>query len=184
MQGNNVDQLSTDPDMNQQIRKSFNSTGVLLLLIGIIAILIPQAVSVVLSIFMGSLLILSGLAVAYGSWTGYRRTSLAWLKPFVLIVIGLLIAFHPAAIAAALGLLLVVYFLLTGFASIGFAFDHRPLGGWIWMLLNGTLSIILAVIFLFGWPFSSVALIGILVGISFLFDGISLLAIGQSMKSR
>ncbi len=179
-----MNQLSTDPDMNQQIRKSFNTTGMLLLLIGVIAILLPQAVSIVLSIFIGSLLILSGLAVGYGSWTGYRHKGLAWLKPFVLIVIGLLVTFNPAAIAAALGLLLVIYFALTGFASLGFAFDHRPLGGWVWMLMNGILSITLAFIFLLGWPFSSVALIGILVGISFLFDGISLLAISRAMKSN
>ena len=175
--------LPTDPDMGRQLRKSFSTTGILLLLIGIIAILLPQAVSLVLSVFIGSLLILSGLVVAFGTWTGYRANSLAWLKPFVLIVIGLLIAFNPAAVAAALGLLLVVYFLLTGFASISFARDLRPQGGWCWMMLNGVLSITLAVIFLVGWPFNSVALIGILVGISFLFDGISLLAVSRAMRT-
>jgi uncharacterized membrane protein HdeD (DUF308 family) len=45
------------------------------------------------------------------------------------------------------------------------------------------LSITLAVIFLAGWPFTSAALIGILVGISFLFDGISLLAVSRAMKT-
>jgi len=82
------------------------------------------------------------------------------------------------------GVLLVVYFLLTGFASIGFSLVLRPLGGWVWMMLNGVLSIILAVVFLAGWPFSSAALIGILVGISFVFDGISLLAVSSAMKAR
>ena len=176
--------LSTGPDMDRQIRKSFSTTGILLLLIGAIAILLPQAVSIVLSIFIGSLLILSGLVVAYGTWTGYRVSGLAWLKPFVLIVIGLLIAFNPAAVAATLGLLLVIYFLLTGFASISFALDLRPRGGWGWMMLNGLLSITLAIIFLAGWPFSSVALIGILVGISFVFDGISLLAVSRAMNTQ
>jgi uncharacterized membrane protein HdeD (DUF308 family) len=137
---------------------------------------------VLLSLFIGSVLILAGLAVAYGTWAGYRSSGLAWLKPFVLIIIGLLIAFNPAIVAAALGVLLVIYFLLTGFASISFALDLRPLGGWVWMLLNGVLSIALAIIFLAGWPFSSAALIGILVGISFLFDGISLLAVSRAMK--
>ena len=176
--------MSTGPDMDRQIRKSFRTTGILLLLIGVIAILLPQAVSIVLSIFIGSLLILSGLVVAYGTWTGYRINGLAWLKPFVLIVIGLLIAFNPAAVAATLGLLLVIYFLLTGFASISFALDLRPRGGWGWMMLNGLLSVTLAIIFLAGWPFSSVALIGILVGISFVFDGISLLAVSRAMNTQ
>jgi uncharacterized membrane protein HdeD (DUF308 family) len=175
--------LSTDPGMQQQLYKSFRTTGILLLLIGAISILLPQLVSVLLSLFIGSVLILAGLAVAYGTWAGYRSSGLAWLKPFVLIIIGLLIAFNPAIVAAALGVLLVIYFLLTGFASIGFALDLRPLGGWVWMMLNGVLSIALAIIFLAGWPFSSAALIGILVGISFLFDGISLLAVSSAMKT-
>ena len=176
--------LSADADMKQQLHRSFRTTGILLLLIGIISILLPQLVSAVLSLFIGSVLILAGLAVAYGTWTGYRNSGLAWLKPFVLIIIGLLIAFNPAIVAAALGVLLVIYFLLTGFASIGFALDLRPLGGWVWMMLNGVLSITLAIIFLAGWPFSSVALIGILVGISFVFDGISLLAVSRAIKMQ
>ena len=175
--------LSADADMKQRLHKSFRTTGILLLLIGIISILLPQLVSAVLSLFIGSVLILAGLAVAYGTWTGYRNSGLAWLKPFVLIIIGLLIAFNPAIVAAALGVLLVIYFLLTGFASISFSLDLRPLGDWVWMMLNGMLSITLAMIFLAGWPFSSAALIGILVGISFVFDGISLLAVSRAMKT-
>ena len=178
-----MNHLPTDPVMQQQLHKSFRTTGILLLVIGSISILLPQLVSTVLSLFIGSVLVLAGLAVGYGTWTGYRSSGLAWLKPFVLIIIGLLIAFNPTIVAAALGVLLVVYFLLTGFASISFALDLRPLGGWGWMMLNGVLSITLAIIFLAGWPFSSAALIGILVGISFLFDGISLLAVSSAMKT-
>ena len=179
-----MNQLSTDPGMQQQLYKSFRTTGILLLLIGSVSMLLPQLVTAVLSLFIGSVLILAGLAVAYGTWTGYRSSGLAWLKPFVLIIIGLLIVFNPAIVAAALGVLLVIYFLLTGFASISFSLDLRPLGGWVWMMLNGVLSITLAVVFLAGWPFSSAALIGILVGISFVFDGISLLAVSSAMKAR
>ena len=179
-----MNHLSTDPGMQQQLYKSFRTTGILLLLIGSVSMLLPHLVTAVLSLFIGSVLILAGLAVAYGTWTGYRSSGLAWLKPFVLIIIGLLIIFNPAIVAAALGVLLVIYFLLTGFASISFGLDLRPLGGWGWMMLNGALSITLAVIFLAGWPFSSAALIGILVGISFVFDGISLLAVSRAMKGR
>lgn len=177
-----MNHLATDSNTDRQIRKSLGTTGIILIVIGMVAILLPQAVSIVLSLFIGSLLILSGLVVAYGTWTGYRHKGLAWLKPFVLVVIGLLIVFNPGAVAAALGLLLVIYFLMTGFASISFALDLRPLGGWSWMLLNGLLSIILAIIFLLGWPFNSAALIGILVGISLVFEGASLLAVSRAMN--
>jgi len=78
-----MNRLSTDPVMQQQLHKSFRTTGILLLLIGAISILLPQLVSTVLSLFIGSVLVLAGLAVAYGTWAGYRNSGLAWLKPFV-----------------------------------------------------------------------------------------------------
>jgi len=81
-----MNHLSTDPGMKQQLYKSFRTTGILLLLIGSVSILLPQLVTAVLSLFIGSVLILAGLAVAYGTWTGYRNSGLAWLKPFVLII--------------------------------------------------------------------------------------------------
>ena len=163
------------------LSKSYRNMGIVLVIIGLIAILLPQTVTVVLSVFLGGILILSGVTVATGVWVSQRENALAWLKPFVLIAIGLLIAFSPAAVAAAIGLLLVVYFLLTGFASISFAVELGPLRGRRWMLFNGVLSILLAVVFLIGWPFSSTALVGILVGVSFLFEGIGLLAVSRSM---
>jgi uncharacterized membrane protein HdeD (DUF308 family) len=168
--------------MQYDMSKSYRNTGIVMIIIGLVAILLPQAVTVVLSVFLGGLLILSGLAIGYGVWMGPRTSALAWLKPFVLVAIGLLIAFSPTAVAAALGLLLVVYFLLTGFASLSFAYELAPLGGRPWMIFNGVLSILLAAVFLVGWPFSSIVLVGILVGISFLFDGIGLLAVSRAMK--
>ena len=73
--------LSADPVMQQQLQKSFRTTGILLLLIGIISILLPQMVSVLLSLFIGSVLVLAGLAVAYGAWVGYRSSGLACSSP-------------------------------------------------------------------------------------------------------
>lgn len=167
---------------NAQLRKRLKTSGILLILIGAIGILLPQAVSVILSVLIASLLIVSGLVVAWSTWYGYRESRLAWLKPFVLILLGLLIAFHPAAVAAVLGLLLLIYFLLDGFASVSLALDMRPLPGWAWLLFNGMLSLLLGIVFLVGWPFSSVWLVGVLVGISLMFDGIALLALASGSK--
>ncbi|HFD80501.1 MAG TPA: hypothetical protein ENK05_08955 [Gammaproteobacteria bacterium] len=168
--------------MDEQFRKGAMVSGGLLMVLGLVAILLPQAVSIVLSLFIGGLLVLSGIAVAWGVWSGYRESWLGWLKPFVLILLGLIIALNPTIAAAVLGLLLVIYFLLDGFASVTFALDLRPLRGWGWVLFNGIVSLALGVIFLVGWPFSSVWLVGVLVGISLLFDGIALLALGMAAR--
>jgi uncharacterized membrane protein HdeD (DUF308 family) len=53
---------------------------------------------------------------------------------------------------------------------------------WLVWLFNGIASLALGVLFVIGWPMSSILLIGILVGISLLFDGISLLLGGAFVQ--
>ena len=166
---------SIEISMDEALRKRLRSTGVLLLLIGGLGVLLPQIISITLSLFIASLLILAGLVVAYFTWHSYNRSALAWLKPFVLITLGLLVLFNPIAGAAALGLVLLVYFLLDGFAGITFALALRPMQGWVWTLISGLASLALAVVFIAGWPFNSLWLVGLFVGISLVFDGIALL---------
>lgn len=86
-----------------------------------------------------------------------------------------MVLFNPIAGAAALGLVLLVYFLMDGFAGITFALALRPMQGWVWTLISGLASLALAVVFVVGWPFNSLWLVGLLVGISLIFDGIALL---------
>jgi uncharacterized membrane protein HdeD (DUF308 family) len=113
------------------------------------------------------LLIVSRLAAAYLSWQSYTRVGLAWLIPFLLITLGLLLAFYPAAGAAVLGLLLIIFFFMQAFASISLAFAIRPLHGWLWTLVSSILSLLLVLVFIVGWPFSAVALV------SLLFEGLA-----------
>lgn len=161
--------------MDKRSRKTVIATSVVLLLIGAVGIALPQFMSMALGVFIGWLLLLAGVIVFFITWYGFRESWLSWLKPFVLIVVALFILFNPIAAAAALGLMLAVYFLLDGFASVGFAWELRPLQGWGWLMVNGALSLILGAVFIIGWPFTSAWLVGLLVGISLFLDGLTLL---------
>jgi uncharacterized membrane protein HdeD (DUF308 family) len=169
--------------MNKQLKKGTVLAGILLLIIGSAGIILPMALSIVLSEFIAVLLIASGFTIAYGIWHSHRGSWLAWLKSFVLIMLGLLIGLYPTIGTAALGLLLVIYFFMDGFASISFAFEMRPHKSWVWLLINSFFSFLLAVIFIIGWPFSSIWLVGLFIGISLIFDGIALLSIGMAAKT-
>lgn len=163
-------------------RKVVMCTGIVLLVLGVIGIALPQVMSVTIALFAGWLLIAAGVLSLYSTWHGFRARGLAWLKPFVLIVFGLLILLHPLAGTAALGLVLAIFFLLVGFAGFGSALEMRPQRGWGWIMLNGLMSLALAAVFITGWPFTSVWLIGMFIGISLLFDGISLLMLAVATK--
>jgi uncharacterized membrane protein HdeD (DUF308 family) len=108
---------------------------------------------------------------------------MGWLKAFVLVVTALMLIFKPLPGIAAVGLLLSIYFLFDSFGNMAMAFAMRPAKGWWMWLLNGIFSIVLAVIFLVGWPFSSLYLVGLFVGISLFIDGVVLLTLGNHLKN-
>ena len=163
--------------MNRRSRKTLMITSIVLIVIGLFGITLPQFLSMAIALFAGWLLLFAGTIALFITWHGFRERWVAWLKPFVLIAIGLLILLHPLAGTAALGLMLAIYFLFDGFAGVGSAWEMRPQTGWGWLMFNGITSLLLALVLIAGWPFSSAWLIGLFIGISLLVDGISLLMI-------
>ena len=158
--------------------------GLLLVLTGITAILLPEITSLTLSYLIGWLLVISAVISAYHVVQSYNTQWIAWLKPFSLATIGTLLLLYPITGVAAVGLLLIIYFFFDGFGGIMLGIEFKPIKGWAWMLANGIVSFLLAAIFLIGWPFSTVWLVGLLVGISLLFDGIAMIIIGNSIKDN
>lgn len=161
--------------INRRSRKTLMVTSIVLILIGIVGIALPQFLAMAIALFAGWLLLFAGTIALFITWHGFRDRWVAWFKPFVLIAIGLLILLHPIAGTAALGLMLAIYFLFDGIAGVSSALDMRPQQGWGWLLFNGVTSLLLALILILGWPFSSAWLIGLFIGISLLIDGVSLL---------
>lgn len=170
--------------MSRGSRKTVIIISVLLLLAGIVGITLPQFMSMAVAWFIGWLLLSAGLIVFFITWFGFRERWIVWLKPFTLIVLGLLILFNPMIGAAALGLILAIYFLFDGFAGIAFAWELRPLRGWGWLMFNGLLSLLLAAIFIIGWPFASAWLVGFLVGISLFIDGLTMLMLALATSPK
>jgi len=161
--------------MDETTRRRLRTAGLLLVVVGLAGVVLPRVMGLALSLLIALLLILAGVLSAWVAWSSYTRTSTGWMKPAILVVLGLLIAFYPKAGTAAIGLLLIVYFLMDGFASLLLGLELRPLPGWAWTLGNGLVSLVLALVFIGGWPFHSDWLVGLMVGISLLLDGVALL---------
>lgn len=178
MLGNRIEIIMDEP-----ARRRLRSTGMLLVMIGLVGILLPQIISITLSILAGLLLIAAGILIAYTTWYGYGESRLAWLRPAAVGLLGLLIILFPSAGAAAIGLILTVFFLLEGISGISLAIMFRPLPGWIWVLISGIVSLGLGIVFIAGWPFNATWLVGLLIGISLLFEGISLLVLANGTPS-
>jgi uncharacterized membrane protein HdeD (DUF308 family) len=148
--------------------------GILLIVTGVLAILMPEVAALATVLVLGWLLIFSGVfEIAYAFHT--RATgSFGWkLASGVLtLVLGIALVFVPVAGIASLALLVGAFLFASGIARVVLAFRLRPRRGWGWVLLDGLLSLALAILIAVGWPASSVAFIGLLTGFTLLFTGI------------
>jgi len=174
--------FTNDKEMLEKFSKYSTIYGVIFLLIGLAGMFYPTVMSVATALFYGWLLIFSAFMIGFHTWQTNKKDWLGWLKAFIFFLIGALIVFYPITGVAALGLLFAVYFFMDAFASFTLAFELKPSSMWWISLLNGILSVAIGIFFIIGWPFSSLFLVGFLVGVSLFFDGILLLSLGKSAK--
>lgn len=159
-------------------------TGILLIILGIAGIAFPALMSFATSIFVASLLSVGGIFWAIHTYKYNPKSVMDWLKPSLLLISGGLMLFYPITGVATVGLLLAVYLLLDAMASFALAQSIHPAKGWGWMTFNGAISALLATLFLIGWPGTSLWMVGLYVGISLLFDGWALIAIGWTLRKK
>ena len=174
--------LDTSPGNIHRFTHNARRTGIVMIVIGLVGILLPNLISLTINTLIGGLFLLSGIVLASIAWLSDARSLMMWLKPFVLLALALLILFHPAVILSVLGLLLALYFLFDGFAGIALARELKPVNGWRFMMFDGILSFALGILVLLNWPMGSSWIIGLLIGVSFLLDGIALLAVSRKIE--
>lgn len=159
--------------------------GVLLLLGGLLAIIVPFIAGVAASIFFGWLILLGGAAHLVYAWSERGAAAILWqiLIGIVYVVAGLYMLLMPVAGVAALTLVLAFYITLEGIFEIVTFSLIRRLRGAAWFLVDGIVSLALAALILFRWPSSSFWAVGILVGISLLFSGVARLMTPIGLRS-
>lgn len=173
--------LDTSPENMNQFAMNAHRIGIIMIVIGLIGIILPNLISLTINTFIGGIFLLSAMALGFIAWRTRSRSYTMWLKPFILLALALLVLFHPAVVLSVLGLLLALYFLFDGFASVALAMEIKPASGWRFMLFDGVLSFAMGILVLLNWPLGSSWIIGLLIGISFLFDGIALYSTARKL---
>jgi uncharacterized membrane protein HdeD (DUF308 family) len=158
--------------------------GIVLILLGVLAIGVPFVATLTTVLVFGILLLAGGVvqvvsAILARGWQGFFLHLLAGILHF--IVGGLMIE-RPLLAAEALTLLLAVAFLAGGIARILYVlFERFP--GWPWVLLNGVVTLILGLAIWRQWPGSGIWVIGVFVGIDLIFNGWSWVMLALLVKS-
>ena len=159
--------------------------GIVLLIIGLIAVVKPLMVEKGLLWIIGILMVLGGCTQAVKG----LRSGEASDKSFNLVVgalfavMGIIVLVCWFSLLAFFTVIIGILFLIQGFWTLIVAMSARHAQGHIAMLLSGVLSLVIAVLILAKWPSSSEYAVGILFGINLIFYGAALLALGTTLRS-
>ncbi len=142
--------------------------GIVLLVLGLAAILIPAIATLAVEILIGWLFLVSGIVGLITTFWMRQAPGFWWslLSGLLGVAAGVALLASPVSGALSLTLILIVFFMIEGIASIMFALEHkRELSGrWGWMLASGVIDLILA------------GIIFVVVGINLVFGGSALIA--------
>jgi uncharacterized membrane protein HdeD (DUF308 family) len=148
--------------------------GLAMTLVGIVAIIFPIVSTLATALFVGWMFLLAGIFLFVGSFTIHGTGPFfgALLIALLMVAAGVFLLFHPVAGAIALTIVVGAIFLVQGAFELTLAFEMRPHQGWVWMLLSGLASVVLALVIAVGLPGISLIALGILLGINFLSTGL------------
>ena len=154
--------------------------GIILLVLGVLAILLPPFATLAVTIIFGWLFLISGL-IGWVTTFGARGAPGFWwslVSAVIATAAGLILLIQPIGGAISLTLLLVAFFAMEGVVSILYALEHRRelTGRWEWMLVSGIIDLALAGIIFAGLPGTAAWALGVLVGVNLIFGGAALIA--------
>jgi uncharacterized membrane protein HdeD (DUF308 family) len=158
----------------------FMIEGIVLLVLGLLAIVVPVIATIAIAVLIGWLLLVSGVVGLIATFRTRGAPGFWWslLSAIVGIAAGIVLLRWPLSGAFSLTLILTVFLVLEGVVSILYAFDHRRelSGRWGLMLFSGVVDLFLAWMIFAGLPGTAAWAIGLLIGINLVFGGSALIA--------
>ncbi len=165
--------------------KLFLAEGLVMVVLGLVAIAVPEIASLAITIFIGWLFFIGGIFRTISVLQHRAMPGFGWslLTAVLAVALGLVLLLRPLAGVLTLTIWLAAFFLIQGIAAILLAIEHRRhLPSWGWVLFSGLVDLLLAYLIWDGWPSSAGWAIGLLVGINMVFLGLSLIMTALSAR--
>ena len=167
--------------------KAFLFEGILLAIFGLAAMIVPPAASLAVTILLGWLFLISGIAGLALTFWAREMPGFWWslISAALAVLAGLVLLARPAQGTLTLTIVVGAYFLAEGVATIMYALEHRRelSERWSWMLVAGLMDILIAAIIIAGLPGSAVWALGLLVGVNLLFGGAALIGVALAVRN-
>jgi len=176
-------------EMSAAVREhwmAFLIEGILLVILGLAAMIVPPLASLAVTIFLGWMFLISGIAGLALTYWARKMPGFWWslISAALAVGAGLILLARPVQGILTLTIVVGAYFLAEGVATIMYALEHRRelSERWSWLLVAGIMDLLIAAIIIAGLPGSALWAVGLLVGINLLFGGATL--IGMALAAR
>ncbi len=176
-----------DKTYRGEVRTTANwsiALSILMMVTGGIAVFAPGITGVAVTLIFGWLLIFSGILHLVYAWYADRPGGAIWeiLLAVFYAAIGVYLLKKPVLGLEALTLALAFYLVAASAVEFVMAYELRPMAGSGWLVFDGIVTLLLAVLIASGWPASSTYAIGTIVAISMFFSGFTRLMMSIAVK--
>jgi uncharacterized membrane protein HdeD (DUF308 family) len=167
--------------------KAFLFEGILLVILGLAAMIVPPLASLAVTLFLGWMFLISGIAGLALTFWARQMPGFWWslLSAVLAVIAGIVLLAQPVEGTLTLTIVVGAYFLAEGVATIMYALEHRRelSQRWSWMLVAGLMDLLIAAVIIAGLPGSALWAVGLLVGINLLFGGASLIGVALAARN-
>jgi uncharacterized membrane protein HdeD (DUF308 family) len=167
--------------------KLFLIEGIILVILGMIAIVVPLVATLAFTILIGWLFLISGVVGLFTTFYMRGMPGFWWslLSAIIGIAAGVALLASPVTGALSLTFVLIAFFIIEGIVTIMYAIDHRNEASsrWGWMLFSGIVDLLLAGMIFASLPSSAAWAIGLLVGINMVFGGVAMIGMATAAKN-
>jgi uncharacterized membrane protein HdeD (DUF308 family) len=176
-------------EMNATVKahwKAFLFEGIVLAVLGLAAMIVPPLASLAVTIFLGWLFLITGVAGLVVTFWARQLPGFWWslFSAALAVLAGLILIARPMQGVLTLTIVVGAYFLAEGVITIMYALEHRRelSERWSWLLVSGLIDILISFLIIAGLPGSAEWAIGLLVGINLVLGGASL--VGMALAAR
>lgn len=160
--------------------------GLLSLICGVIVLGNTVLASIAVTGLTGALFLIAGGAQIVGGLgeEGFGSKAFSIGMGVLAAFLGLSFLFNPLQGAISLALLITILLAVSGGARIVFAWTMKQTQFFWPMLISGALSILLAAYIMANFATASVQLLGVLLGVELLFNGMGFVVLGFFLRSH
>jgi uncharacterized membrane protein HdeD (DUF308 family) len=151
----------------------FIALGVVLLILGGLAITFPLLTTIATKVVIGWLFLFGGIAHVVNAFSTktWRGFALESIEGLLYLAAGVWLAFFPLAGVITLTIFVALFMFVQGVMEILIGLKIKPAAGWGWMVFSGIAALIVGTMIISGLPSTAGWTIGVLVGIKLMMEG-------------